>query len=188
MDTSDSMRHIVYIPGFGDNFDTLRRLALRRWRRRDTKVTFVPMRWSDRHETYEAKYARVAKVIEQINANELILVGESAGGAMALFAFSRHLGQIDRVMTVCGYNHGAADVHHHHQQAHPAFYQLMPVVDEIVANFVPTDLQCITTIYSPRDHIVTPEHSRITGAHQQTLHTPGHFISIANCLLHNPTR
>ncbi len=182
------MRHIVYIPGFGDHFDALRRLALRRWRRRDTQVTFVPMRWSDRHETYDDKYARIANAIGQIDADELILVGESAGGAMALFAFSRHLGRVDQVMTICGYNHGAADVHRYHQQAHPAFYQLMPLVDKIVANFAPIDLQRITTIYSPRDHIVTPEHSRISGAHQQILHTPGHFVSIASRLLRNPTR
>ena len=178
----------MYIPGFGDHFDTLRRLALRSWRRSDTQVTFVPMRWSDRHETYDDKYARIAKAIEQIDADELILVGESAGGAMALFAFSRNLKRVDRVVTICGYNHGTADVHRYHQQVHPAFYRLMPAVDAIMADFTPADLQRITTLYSTRDHIVTPEHSRIDGAHEQILHTPGHFVTIASRLLRNPIR
>lgn len=182
------MRHIVYIPGFGDHFDALRRLALRRWQNSDTQVSFVPMRWNDRHETYGEKYSRIAKTLQEIEADELILVGESAGGAMALFAFSRNLKQIDRVVTICGYNHGAANVHQYHKQVHPAFYQLMPLVDQVVVDFAPADLQRITTLYSTRDRIVTSEHSRIAGTHEQILHTPGHFISIASCLLRNPTR
>ena len=182
------MRHVVYIPGFGDHFDSLRRLALRRWQGRDTKVTFVPMRWSDKNETYQTKYDRVIQGIEHVDADEIIVVGESAGGAMALYTFSHNLARIDRVITICGYNHGAVDVHHNHQRAHPAFYQLMPLVDEVVADFTPANASRIMTIYSTRDRIVTAEHSRIAGAHEHVLRTPGHFISIASCLLRNPIR
>lgn len=182
------MRHIIYIPGFGDRFDGLRQLTLRRWRHSDTRVSFVPMHWNDKGETYQAKYERVAAYITDAHGDEVTLVGESAGGAMAMLAFARNLQHVDRVVTICGYNHGVADVHRYHQRAHPAFYQLMPVVDEAVASFASADTSRITTIYSAYDRIVTAEHSRIAGAHERILHTPGHFISIVRSLLRNPTR
>jgi hypothetical protein len=181
------MEHIIYIPGLGDHFDLPRRLTLAGWRRSDTRVTFVPMRWNDRHETYEAKYDRVAKAIKQAKGSEVTLVGESAGGAMALFVFSRNLSRVSQVITICGYNHGAADVHLYHKRRHPAFYQLMPVVDDIVAKLTRDSRGRLTTIYSVRDHVVTPRHSRIDGAKERVLHTPGHFISIVSRLLRGPT-
>lgn len=177
------MRHIVYIPGLGDHFDPLRRLVLCTWRRRDTRVTFVPMRWNDQDETYEAKYERIASATAQIKGEEIILVGESAGGAMALFAFARNLDHVHRLVTICGYNHGAANVHPSHRRKHPAFYHLMPVVDEVASSLSPQARRCITTIYSTRDTVVKPQYSSIEGASNLVLHTPGHLTSIARTLL-----
>jgi pimeloyl-ACP methyl ester carboxylesterase len=177
------MTHIIYISGFGEHFDFLRRLALRRWGSADTKVTFVPMRWNNRQETYEQRYERVAEAIEQAKGDEMVLVGESAGSAMAMLAFSRQLGQVSRVVTICGYNHGASDVHQIHKKTHPAFYDMMPVVDEVVEHFNADARSRITTLYSTRDRVVTPKHSRIDGANEVVLHTRGHSLNIARILL-----
>lgn len=182
------MKHIIYIPGFGEHFDPLRRLALRRWRNRDTEVTFVPMRWNNRQETYEEKYDRIAKIVEGVKEDEIVLVGESAGGAMAQLAFSRMLSEVSRVVTICGYNHGAADVHLIHKHTHPAFYNMMPVIDDIVKHLRKETRRRITTIYSSRDRVVTPEHSRIDGAEEIILHTPGHSMNIARTLLSRAIR
>lgn len=177
------MNHIVYLPGFGDKYDKLRRLALLRWEDDDTRVTFIPMNWKDTSETYEQKYQHVAKAIQDASSDKIILVGESAGGAMALFTFSRHQNNIHQVITICGYNHGAANVHPIHKMKRPAFYRLMPLVDKIVEKFDTETRHRITTIYSTRDHIVAPSHSHIEGAKEVVLHTPGHFVAIAQMLI-----
>lgn len=177
------MVHLVYIPGLGDRFDPLRRLALRRWRGAGVTVTFVPMRWNDHRETYEQKYERIAEAIARIEHGDVTLVGESAGGAMALLAFSRQRDRVGSVVTICGYNHGAADVHHYHKRTHPAFYHMMPIVDEIVGTLSSDMRRLITTIYSTRDHVVTPAHSCIDGARETVVYTPGHLLAIARVLL-----
>lgn len=178
------MKHYIYIPGLGDHFDLLRRFVLSiRWRNTQTRVTFVPMRWANRRETYEEKYQRVVKAIEHANGDKIILVGESAGGAMALFTFSRYGKEIDGVVTICGYNHDAADVNPRHKTEHPAFYRLMPAVDKTVTSLTPKDRVRITTIYSTGDSTVIPEHSHIDGAKAVVLHKPGHFSNIARVLL-----
>lgn len=176
------MKHYIYIPGLGDHFDPLRRLALQRWKI-GAKVTFVPMTWNDRAETYEQKYERISQAIDGAKSDEIILVGESAGGAMALLSYSRNIDRVSRVVTICGYNHGAESVHPYHKRAHPAFYSLMPVVDDIVAQLSAEACSRITTIYSTRDHVVTPQHSRVSGANEKVLHSPGHLTSISRVLM-----
>jgi len=178
-----TVKHYIYIPGLGDHFDFLRKLILRIWwQNANTRVTFVPMRWADRHETYEAKYQRVAAAIKAVD-NKVILVGESAGGAMTMFALSRHPKEIDHVVTICGYNHDADAVHLEHKTRHPAFYRIMPAVDAIVVQLSKEERARITTIYSTKDTIVIPEHSRIEGAQATVLHTSGHLLNIARALL-----
>lgn len=177
------MKHYIYIPGLGDHFDLLRKIALGRWKNAETKVTFVPMRWANKHDTFEEKYERVAKAIERAKHDKIILVGESAGGAMALLTFSRHMEAVDQVITVCGYNHDAEDVNPMHKTKHPAFYRLMPSVDKVVAGLNQKAASRITTIFSTADTTVVPKHSQIEGAKAIILHTPGHFSNIARTLL-----
>ncbi len=178
-----TVTHYIYIPGLGDRSNGLRQLALARWKAKDTGVTFVPMNWANKQESYEDKYQRVAEAIQKLSGEKIILVGESAGGAMALLAFSRHLAAVHSVVTICGYNHGARDVHIAHKQRHPAFYRLMPSVDRIVASLDADACSRITTIYSTSDFVVTPSHSHIDGARKVILHTPGHFTNIARVLV-----
>lgn len=176
------MTHFIYIPGLGDRFDVLRRIVLRRWRRDDERVTFVPMRWNDKRETYEQKYARVTKAIDSAKGDKIILVGESAGGAMALLAFSRNLALVDSIVTICGYNHGASDIEPYRRRRNPALYPLLENVDRIVPHLSTRQRRRITTLFSTRDRTVTPEHSSINEAQKIVLHTPGHMVTIIKAL------
>ena len=180
------MRHYIYIPGLGDRFTLLRRIALWRWKRRDARVVLVPMRWTDRVETYEQKYARVAREIDRFKSETVILVGESAGGAMALLAFSRHAKEVDNMVTLCGYNMGAADIHPERRRRNPALYPLLAKTDTVVPRLSSQLRQRITAIYSTKDKVVTPRHSQITGTRKIVLHTPGHMRNIVRLLLRGP--
>lgn len=177
------MIHYIYIPGLGDKLDFLRRLVLFGWRVRGARVTFVPMRWSDEAETAEQKYAQVARAIERASGDRVVLVGESAGGAMVLWVFARHMQSIDRVVTMCGYNVGSADIHPLRRQRNPAFYPVSAGAEDAVRAMSAKDRQRITTVYSTRDTTVAEEHSRIDGAREVILRTRGHFWSIVYMLV-----
>lgn len=177
------MIHYIYIPGLGDRFDPLRRAALQRWKRRDVQVTLVPMRWADNTETYEQKYARVVAVITQAAAQKTILVGESAGGAMALLTFCRQQQAVHSVVTVCGYNKGAAEIGQGYRRSSPALYPLLRELDKVLPGLPTAARQRITTIYSLHDSVVSPRHSQVDGAHETVLRTPGHLFTITRILL-----
>lgn len=177
---------IIYIPGLGDHFDSWRQWALRRWNSDDIRVSFVPMKWhAGDDESYSEKFERIATVAREAHArNERVVVmGESAGGAMALYAFSQAGDVIDRVVTLCGYNHGAPQLSPRYQSTQPAFFQLMPKVDQIVENLSEPQRQQITTFYSTHDHVVRPYRTLIDGTKVVERKTPGHLFSIAWLLI-----
>lgn len=180
------MIHYIYIPGFGGHFDNARQKALRRWSDDSTRVTFVPMCWNDRNESYQQKFERISEVIAATPDDEIRLIGESAGGAMAIYVFLRLRDRIKSTTTVCGYNHGAESIAASVRVHHPAFYALVCVVDAEVAELSAQDRQRITTLYSRQDHVVRAKRSRIDGTHYRVLLTPGHFLSIASVLLRGP--
>jgi pimeloyl-ACP methyl ester carboxylesterase len=140
------------------------------------------MRWNDKSEIYEQKYARVARAIDSAKGDKIILVGESAGGAMALLAFSRNLTVVDSIVTICGYNQGASDIAPYRRHHNPALYPLLKSVDQIVPLLTARQRQLITTIVSSKDRTVTPEHSVIDKAQKVVLHTPGHMMTIVRVL------
>lgn len=180
------MIHYIYIPGLGDKVDPLRRLALLLWRRRGARAALIPMKWAGKGETYEQKYERVANAVRASTADEIVLIGESAGGPMALLAYSRLSDRVGNVITICGYNHGASDIHPRHRTTHPAFYELVKTIDTVLPSFSPSLRSHMTTIYSTKDTIVTESHSKVEGAKAVAIDTPGHMRSITSFLLRGP--
>lgn len=181
--TKPYMTHYIYIPGFGDHFNPLRRFALRRWEKGGAKVTLVPMHWSNKQETYEQKYARLVSVIQSVKSDDIRLVGESAGAAMAIHTFSHDTERFTQVVTICGYSHTASDIIAFQRRRHTAFYPLVDEVDRALELLSPTARQRITTLYSRRDRMVDSRYSRIDGAKEIVLSTPGHAFSISYVLL-----
>lgn len=175
--------HYIYIPGFGDRFNLLRRLALRRWVDTGVQVSLVPMQWSDRSETYQQKYERVLEVIATSTDNDIRLVGESAGAAMALYVFLQDKERVTQVTTVCGYVHTAEAIVAYQRRRHPAFYPLVCEVDMLLSSASVGARRRVTMIYSRRDTVVEPTYSRIEGAKQVLLATPGHITSIGYVLV-----
>lgn len=60
---------------------------------------------------------------------------------------------------------------------------MMPEVDRVVDLLKPADRKRIMTVYSARDRVVAPQYTRINGAREIIIHTPGHFSNIARVLL-----
>lgn len=171
-------QHIVYIPGLGDGYDVIRKLGLQLWKRPGVTVTHVPMHWMDPEETYEQKLARVEKAVSAYSDRKTVIVGESAGGAVAIVALRRYHTNIDNVVTVCGMNQGAHNVNNRLYRKNKAFKEAMQEADTIVPNLSPREKAAFFTIYSSADMTVRPKNTLIAGVKAYDLKIPGHMFVI----------
>lgn len=176
---------VLYIPGLGDGYDGMRQIALHYWKSDEVTIYFVAMKWSRKMETYDQKYTRIMKQVHNARQthDKIVLIGESAGGAMALYTLHQAASEIDQVVTLCGYNYGASGLALHHKVMHPAFYSVMPHVDKIVESMTETERSKIMTFYSQHDRIVKPNHTLLAGTKAQMVSTSGHIRSIAWMLI-----
>lgn len=176
------MKHIIYIPGLGDRYDGIRRLGLRLWRRPDVAVSHVAMRWLDGDETFVQKLDRIKAKIDLYPGSKVVLVGESAGGAASIVAMNRFQGQVARLVTICGMNHGAANVNPKLYQKNRAFKEAMLEADSIMQRLSPKSKAMMLTVYSSKDFTVRPKNSLINGVEAVDLMIPGHMIAILSVL------
>lgn len=176
-------QHIIYIPGLGDGYDGIRKFGLRLWRRRNQTVTHIPMRWLDKNETLEDKLDRIKKAIDTHPDMDVVLVGESAGGAVALVALHRYQSHLKRAVTVCGMNKGADDVNRTLYEKNPAFEQAMQEADKIHRFSNDKYKGMLSTIYSSYDFTVRPKNTLIEGVRSYDLKVPGHLLAIASVVL-----
>jgi pimeloyl-ACP methyl ester carboxylesterase len=173
--------HIIYIPGLGDGYDFIRRVGLLSWRRRDVSVTLVPMRWSDKDETFEDKLDRIKQAIDS-KPVPAVLVGESAGGAMAIAVAAQFPTKVIHTITLCGMNQGAGSVGAHLYRKNPAFREAMTQADKVTANRSDADASKMTILYSSRDSTVRPKDTLIANVTAIDLKTPGHMPTILTVL------
>lgn len=173
-----SKQHIVYIPGLGDGYDMFRKAGLLLWRKPGTKTTLVSMHWMDTHESYEDKLGRIKKAIDKYPSHKVVLVGESAGGAMSIVAMRRFRSKIHRLVTVCGMNQGAGNVSGYVYYQNKAFKYTMEEADTITPTLSAEDRRSMLTIYSPLDATVTPKATLLDGVKAHKLFIPGHLPTI----------
>lgn len=173
--------HLIYIPGLGDGYDPIRKLGLAFWNRKDVIVIHVPMNWSHETETFENKFARIERAVES-NANHVVLVGESAGGAMAIAAAQLLGARIAHTITLCGMNQGVQNVNPRLYQSNPAFEATMQHADESGSKLTSEDKAAMTIVYSSNDFTVRPKNTLLSGVKAIDLKTPGHAFTILSVL------
>lgn len=175
-------KHYIYLPGLGEGLLTpFRRALLWLWRLRGMRVTFVEMRWNDTAESWQQKYQRLVDAAKEHENQQLILIGESAGGAMALQALSKGEIDFDTVVTVCGYNHGASGLADIQSKLHPAFVELVKANDDLQLSSDHSGK--LINLYSEFDQTVRPERSLVDGARHNKLPKLPHMSAITYILL-----
>lgn len=176
--------HYVYLPGLGDGlFNQIRRTMLIGWKLRSIDVSFVALNWADKDELHTAKYNRALMHVKQYEDRKLILIGESAGGSMAIRLFLESDTKIDDVITVCGYNHGAKYIDKRHDHVHPAFIPNVEKVDELLRTCDMGKLGSITSYYSPADGTVGFARTKLKNATLIKLPSLTHVAAIGYFLL-----
>lgn len=176
--------HILYLPGLGDPYDPYREKALRLWAFFGVKTTLVPMNWYTNNETYQQKYQRVSDAITVLTFQKntrVVLVGESAGGSMAINAFAGHP-DVDGLITIAGVNTTLAPVAEQTLKRGPAFAVSRQLVDGSIRSISRERFNKIHTVSALVDTVVTARRSQITHAHNHRVWTVGHLPTIAICL------
>lgn len=177
------MRHyIVYIPGLGDNYDALRRFLLFFWRLYGVRVEYVSMKWYDGR-PYNEKYKRVTAAIQNAQAlgYTVSVIGESAGGSMAMNVFARNE-KLHRLVSLCGVNSYTTPISPRIFQRGPAFKESVSILNASQADVVKTRVQRITSITARYDPVVPIKSNIIPNARQVTVWSMGHFTTILLCL------
>ena len=177
------MKHyIIYIPGLGDGYDTLRRFLLFFWQIYGVKVELVPTKWYDGR-SYEEKYNRVDAAIKKAQQAGYIVsvIGESAGASMAMNIFARHE-SLHRLVSLCGVNSYKTLISPRIFQRGPAFKESVSLLNTSQADAVKTRATHMTSITARYDPVVPIESNIIPGARRISVWSVGHFTTIMLCL------
>lgn len=169
------MTHIIYIPGLGDKYDNVRKKALKWWPRfHGVSAELVPMNWSIESEL-APKIQRLESAIRRaaVDGKQVVLVGESAGAAVALLSDTT---EVKKVITICGVANGAIQIGEGYAKRAAA---LRPAVDELRKREKSNSLhKNIHSFRASFDEVVYKKHSVAKGATEHVLWSPGHMITI----------
>jgi len=170
---------IIYVPGLGDVYDRGRAFALKSWSRRHLDIVFVPMKWRSTSESYADKMRKVEVAIERCKSDRIVLVGESAGGAIVTAAGFRFKHKVDKTITIFGKNAKAHSVSPYLYRRNLAFKDAMMQSDYSIEEMNDTQAKKYLVIYSPFDPTIRKIDTYIPGAKMRKISTPGHLLSIA---------
>ena len=176
--------HILYLSGLGDNLDTWRLRALKLWHYPGVTIELVPMTW--RSGTFEQKLARIDQAIDRANGKRVVIIGESAGGSMAVHMYARR-DDVYKVMTLCGKNTHPDGVSPHYYRNNPAFKTSMEKLNDSLAEITPEKMQNFVSIHPLYDPVVPVRETLLPGCKQVRLFAFGHLVVIALALtLYSP--
>ncbi len=163
---------VIYIPGLGDHYDGFRKFTLKWWTLLGVRATHVPITWYDGGD-FEQKIGLVTQAIEAHRAERIVVIGESAGGALALHAATNP--NVSRVITLCGVASRSTPISSYLEKRAPALVAAARTIPD-VSNY---DIHSVRAYIDP---VVSAKYNRAKGAKVYTLPLIGHFIPIVLCL------
>ena len=170
--------HIIYLPGLGDRYDFFRRACLKLWQFYGARVTIVPMQWGS-DELYGDKRARAEVVLRRYTNDErVVLMGESAGGSMALALYAAHSDRVAGVMTLCGKNTRADNVLPRIYARNPAFRDAMHAAEIAAAGLSKSQRRAFVSVVPWYDPTVPVSETLLSDCQKMRLPVVGHLLSI----------
>ncbi|MDB5187405.1 MAG: hypothetical protein JWM07_877, partial [Candidatus Saccharibacteria bacterium] len=109
------------------------------------------------------------------------LVGESAGGSMAINLFAAHP-KVARLITVAGVNMPSAPVEQVKLRKSSAFATSRQQLRDSLLRIDENRRHDIYTLSALNDNVVQSQHSVIPGSHARRILSVGHLATIALCL------
>lgn len=138
------------------------------------------MQWNDGG-SYQDKLARVTAAIDDAKkaGYAVCLVGESAGGSMAINATAARAASVDSLMTICGVASPKIQPSPSIVRKSPAFKDS---IDQLNTSLPKIDLSKVQTVSALMDAVVFRSISTIPGARNRVVFGIGHIPTIMMCL------
>lgn len=169
--------HILYLSGFGTGYDRHRLRLLKKWRFKGVSVELVPLRWEGK-ESFEQKLARIDQAIDRVRDKRVVLLGESAGGSMAVHMYARRPDDFYKVMTVCGKNSHPETVGESYYRRSPAFRTAMERLVEATELLTKEQRQAFVSIHPWHDAVVPVRETMLADCKRVRLWSIGHLTTI----------
>lgn len=169
--------HIIYISGFGDRYDGIRRRLLGWWHYKNVTIELVPSLWAS-DETFDEKFTRLSDAIDNAKGKRIVLLGESAGGSMAVHMYAARPNDLYKAMTICGKNSQPEKVAEHYYTKHPAFRTSMKKLNDSIAKISADDRARFVSIHPLYDPIVPVGETLLPGCREVRLWSIGHLLVI----------
>lgn len=141
------------------------------------RVTMVPMRWMS-DEAYGDKRARVEEIIHKSSDEKIVLMGESAGGSMALTLYAEHVNTLVGLVTLCGKNTRSDNVSSYLYRRNPAFQDSMHRAEVVAIGLSRADRRRFVSVVPWYDPTVPVAQTLLPGCQKMTLPAVGHLFSI----------
>ncbi|MFZ2544899.1 MAG: hypothetical protein WAW80_02905 [Candidatus Saccharimonadales bacterium] len=172
--------HILYISGMGDKYDSLRLRVLKKWRFKNVSVELVPMKWATG--MFERKIAKIEQAIDRASGKRIVIIGESAGGSMAVHMYARRPDDLFKVMGLCGKSSHPETVDQHYYDHSPAFRTSMDLLNDSIAKLTVHQKRNFISVYPIYDPTVPVKETLLEGCKKVRLPAVGHFITITLAL------
>lgn len=184
-----SKKHkVIIIPGLGD-YVGLITLATNHWRRHNLEPFIYSMEWKTQKTELKTKLEELSDLIERTAQNDdrISLVGCSAGGSVAINAFFEQKDRVHRVINVCGRLRTGEQLGFRsldsRSKTSPAFKSSVRLSDVNLAKLSKKDCEKLMTVRALfGDELVPSDTAVIEGAHNISVPTGGHVLSIGVAL------
>jgi pimeloyl-ACP methyl ester carboxylesterase len=143
------------------------------------------MVWND-DEEFELKLTRLTDTIDRLyeKGHKISLVGASAGAGAVINAFAARKDKVSGVVLIAGWVNFPESIGAGYRRTNPAFvessYRVQKSLDTLDFDVDRTRIQ---SRYAVFDESVSRRHSETIGAHNKTVPSLGHAITIATQLL-----
>lgn len=137
------------------------------------------MTW--RSGTFEQKLARIDQAIDRAGDSRVVIIGESAGGSMAVHTYARR-DDLYKVMTLCGKNTHPETVAQHLYHDYPAFGMSMNHLEKSLAELSAAQKRKFVSIHPLHDPVVPVRETLLPGCKRIRLWSFGHFTTIVLAL------
>lgn len=178
---------VIMIPGLGNDSVYIYNPMLNWWRKKGIEMLLFKTEWRSK-ENYQKKIKRLLDLIDEKSKNNKVsLIGMSAGGSLAVNAFSERKDKINKVITVCsrlriGKMNGLSGFKKR-VEGYPSFKESIIKTEEKEKLLAKKERQQIMTVHALfGDQLIKANTAIIDGARNITVATMGHRISIASSL------
>lgn len=179
---------VIFIPGLSDHI-TFQNRIFSLWQKHGLQPILHSVDWRDGEQQFQPKLDELLQRIDQLAANEkkISIVGISAGGSAALNAFIERQDIIHRIVTVCArLRTGTATglrSFHSRTKKRPAFATAVQRAEVNTIRLEDQERQRIMTVRARfGDELVPADTAILAGAHNTTVPTSEHVLSITAAL------